>query len=54
MGYQVDPKELWYEQGYGQSAQWAELHAVWHIVKEEDSPIHMGTDSWCVYTWLPQ
>jgi hypothetical protein len=49
VGYWVNPEELWYEQGYGQSAQWAELHAVWCIIKEEDSPIHIAMDSWTVY-----
>jgi hypothetical protein len=49
MGYWVDPEELWYEQGYGQSAQWAKLQALWHIVKEEDSPIYIVMNSWAVY-----
>jgi hypothetical protein len=56
VGYWVDPEELRYEQGYGQRAQCATLQAVWHIMKEEDSPIYM--DSWAVSKgltiWLPQ
>ncbi len=45
---------IWFEEGDGQSSQWAELRAMWMVMTKEpgDGILTICTDSWAVYQGL--
>ena len=43
---------IWFDSRVGQSRQWAELHAVWMVAKNEAVPLTICTDSCMAYKGL--
>ena len=54
VAYHPSTETIWFEEGDGQSSQWAELRAVWMVITQEpgNSALNICTDSWAVYRGL--
>ena len=54
VAYHPLTETIWFEEGDGQSSQWAELRAVWMVITQEpgNSALNICTDSWAVYRGL--
>ena len=54
VAYHPSTETIWFEEGDGQSSQWAELRAVWMVITKEpgDGILNICTDSWAVYRGL--
>uniref|UniRef100_A0A669QJJ3 ribonuclease H n=1 Tax=Phasianus colchicus TaxID=9054 RepID=A0A669QJJ3_PHACC len=54
IAYHPSTKTIWFDEGDGQSSQWAELRAVWMVIPKEpgDGILNTCTDSWAVYRGL--
>ncbi|XP_052553514.1 uncharacterized protein LOC128087697 [Tympanuchus pallidicinctus] len=52
--YHPSTETIWFDEGSGQSSQWAELRAVWMGITKEpgDGILNICTDSWAVYRGL--
>jgi len=51
IAYHPSTEMIWFDEGDGQSSQWAELRAVWMVITKEpgDGILNICTDSWAVY-----
>ena len=60
IAYHTSTKKIWFNEGDGQSSQWAELRATWMVINKEsdDSILNICTDSWAGYQgvtlWIAQ
>lgn len=54
IAYHPSTKTIWFDEGDGQSSQWAELRAVWMIITKEpgDGILNICANSWAVYQGL--
>ena len=54
VAYHPSTETIWFEEGDGQSSQWAELQAMWMVITKEpgDGVLNICTDSWAVYRGL--
>ena len=51
IAYHPSTETIWFNEGDGQSSQWAELRAVWMVIMKEpgDGILNICMDSWAVY-----
>ena len=60
IAYYPSTKTIRFDEGDGQSSQWAELRAMWMVITKEpgDNILNICTDSWAVYwvltLWIAQ
>ena len=54
VAYHPSTETIWFEEGDGQSSQWAELRAKWMVITQEngDGILNICTDSLAVYPGL--
>ena len=51
IAYDPSTETVWFDEGGGQSSQWAELRAVWMVISKEPGDTILN-DSWAVYQGL--
>ena len=51
IAYHPSTEMIWFDEGDGQSSQWAEPRAVWMVITMEpgDGILNICTDNWAVY-----